>query len=36
MVEMVRPFAAEQVLDYVNSGRGNGFVIAPVGGESCC
>lgn len=32
----VRTFAAEQVLDYLKTPRGEGFAIKPVGGGSCC
>lgn len=35
MAEDVKPHAAQQVLDYVVTPRGEGFAIAPAGGGCC-
>jgi Fe-S cluster assembly iron-binding protein IscA len=36
MDERVRPYAAGQTIDYLETPRGQGFVIAPTGGRSGC
>ena len=34
--EEVRPFASGNVLDYVESPAGSGFVLGPESGYTCC
>jgi Fe-S cluster assembly iron-binding protein IscA len=36
MEEQVKPFTTGQVLDYLNSSAGSGFVIVPASGKACC
>ncbi len=36
MEEQVKPYTAGQVLDYLNSSAGSGFVIVPASGKACC
>jgi hypothetical protein len=36
MEEQVKPFTTGQVLDYLSSSAGSGFVIVPASGKACC
>jgi Fe-S cluster assembly iron-binding protein IscA len=34
--ERIRPFTVDQILDYIHSHEGQGFVFTRAAGEGCC